>query len=158
MPRFWLMPSGRSGSLPNGRRGFNMHGHGSWNRHFSTERRSPVFPAPGLEPAQKISKPLLLDCAMEFHRQSPCRRHCAALRFSPQAPSADCKVETADSKAPGPAIAHHPVLAVLGLRLSPPAPLHPAPSSLAGLFAQTPSMPCPFHNDENARGCQAVVL
>lgn len=26
---------------------------------------------------QNISEPLLLDCALEFHHQSPCRRHCA---------------------------------------------------------------------------------
>lgn len=56
-----------------------------------------------------------------------------------------------------------PVPTVSGSVWAPLPPLHPATSSLAGLFGQTSSMRCPFQvaprdlDEGNARGCQFVV-
>jgi hypothetical protein len=132
--------------LPNGRRGFNMHCHGSCNSHFSTETTIARIAQRSVQKGHRgrcfLTAPW---CSLANHGFG------ATLRFCPEAPGNHRLAEF-----PSPPTSH----CVRWLRLVPPAPLHPAPSSLAVLFAQTSFMQHPFHvaEDGECARSRAVVV
>jgi hypothetical protein len=81
-----------------------------------------------------------------FYRQSQCRRHFSILTTASARP-----MQTADVQIPRAQFPLCPAPFV-----SPLPPLHPAASSLAGLFGQTSSMRCPFQ-DLQTTGMRAAA-